>query len=775
MKQHHPHLGQRRSKPRNNFKTAFGYVVILIILVASALYAFYYAAFSRFAKDQAIKAKRTITENLCYSITEMNSSIRSLCATQFSLGDVQYLMHIEEQSADSLDTQRAITRLQHSISSNLYIHSALTYNSHCGQVYSTYRGVTDIDPQIKEILCAPNTKSLALTPIPRVLSENDYYSAQPVFSYIMYDSSNGKEIDCALVVNVKAEWLSDSLKKLVSNGERLIVFDSDLHQIARSDLSSVDFSATVPSYCTALVHGTGSDQVLDLDGEKTYVSVSAISGTSWYLLSEIPYDTLLAASRTLEEQLLFFSIFVFAIGIFASFFVVQNIYKPIKQIASTLQQQQLVPETIVREDDLVYISQALQLVGEQQRNMQKTTTDIVRENLLRTLLFGVSASTAETDELRIDALQVRQNVDVCTMALLQMDGVSNLSLLSPDTKKQLNDTLTAIITEAMPVCSIGGVTNVAPGEFIMLLNMEEADTSDDIFTSLQQQIHQQCGINVSLFRELAHSGQKPHVRFMRLQRLARYRMFAGPMCCLNERILDERETLPLYYPSEQIQAIQSAIKKKNSDEASALYTSFSHEIQHSNNYENFRFCVMQLLFSLQTLLDELSGYATTSLAINMDEVYSSITHAEYSSQIDAVFFSLIFDLCAADSDLSGKHSVLLGSVKEYIDLHYADKDLSLKQIAGDFSLSQTYLGKLFREYYGLSIKEYITQIRLRIAAQYLTQSSLSIKRIMDLSGFDNESNFYRIFRACYGVTPSSYRMNHSIAKASTRAAEDPPM
>ena len=141
---------QGENKQRNNFRTAVAYVVLLIIVVATVLYAFYYSAFSRFARDQAIKSNKNITDSLGYSITEMNSSIRSLCASQFSLGDVQYLMHLDQP--DPLEVSRVVTRLQHSISSNLYLHSVLTYNNHTNEVYSTYRGITDIDAEIKDIM-----------------------------------------------------------------------------------------------------------------------------------------------------------------------------------------------------------------------------------------------------------------------------------------------------------------------------------------------------------------------------------------------------------------------------------------------------------------------------------------------------------------------------------------------------------------------------------------------------------------------------------------------
>ena len=184
--------------------------------------------------------------------------------------------------------------------------------------------------------------------------------------------------------------------------------------------------------------------------------------------------------------------------------------------------------------------------------------------------------------------------------------------------------------------------------------------------------------------------------------------------------------------------------------------------------------MLQLFFHLQTLLDEMRSYAIADTKIDIDEVFAAVSHAEQVDQIDTAFSSLITDMCVTKTSLNKKHSIVLESVKEYINLHYNDKELSLKMISSEFNLSQSYLGKMFRENYGTSVKEYITKVRLKVAAEYLVQSSFSIKKIMDLCGFDNESNFYRIFRANYGVTPSSYRIGSSIqrSKVEERGQDD---
>ncbi len=756
---------RRLHRPHNNFLAAVLYTAILVVAVIGLLSAFFYGAFSRFAQNQAIEATRRVTESVCYSISEMNSSIRNLCVAQFSGSEVQYLMHAKDPYDISI--QQSIARLKRSASSNLDIQAIITYNYQTNHLYSTYRGITDIDTDIKKILQQPDLKQLM--PIPRILESSDYYSSQPVYSYVMYDRTyNGNELNCALIVNVNATWLSESLKSLTSEQERLVIFDDGFKQLACSDSATVNFETQVPSYCAEMIGGV-RDKVQTQNGEKYYISVSSISGTNWHLLREVPYDVMLEEFRTLEGRLLLFTVLVFILAIALAFAVVRSIYKPIKKIAHSLQVQNLSPELPVSYDDLTYISQTLHLVEERYQNMQKNTTQIIQENLLRSMLMGVKPFTADTKDITAQTQQIGQALDTCRLTLIRIDNLSVVSKQTVEQKNHMQKTLFGIIHDQLSICNLCGVVDTAPGDFVVLLeNALPEELLHSSVASLQAFMEKHCGVSVSVFLENSDQSKNktlaPHLRFAQLQKISKYRMFAGTTCCLDYTILTAREDLPLKYPEEILTSLRSAMKRNDAKESSRLYDQFCLEAR-NNNVENYRLCMMQIFTCFQTLLEERNGYVMTNLQIDMDDVYASIVRAEYCSQFDNVFYPIIQQFCASDSSITGKHNILLESVKEYIDIHYADKDLSLKQIADEFHISQSYLGKLFREQFNVSIKEYITQVRLKITPKYLTQSQMSIKRIMDLSGFDNESNFYRLFREFYGVTPCNYRLSYSIEKA----------
>ncbi len=209
---------------------------------------------------------------------------------------------------------------------------------------------------------------------------------------------------------------------------------------------------------------------------------------------------------------------------------------------------------------------------------------------------------------------------------------------------------------------------------------------------------------------------------MSLQHTAKYRVFFGPGCRLVESALQGWEKPLLTFPSELLSSIRSAEKRSDVEESTSAYHQYHTAIQ-KNNYENYHFCIMQLFLCFQMLWPKLNSYTMADLRINIDDVCSDMLRSEFSTQIDGIFCRLISQLCTSDINTYEKHSVLLESVKRHIDIHYADKNLSLKSVASKFRTSQSYLGRLFREYFNTSVSEYITQVRSLVATGFLTQSN----------------------------------------------------
>ena len=97
------------------------------------------------------------------------------------------------------------------------------------------------------------------------------------------------------------------------------------------------------------------------------------------------------------------------------------------------------------------------------------------------------------------------------------------------------------------------------------------------------------------------------------------------------------------------------------------------------------------------------------------------------------------------------------AARALIDAHLGSGNLTIKHLCRDLGLSRTSLHRLFEDEGG--IQAYIRNRRLEAVHQALTRhdSEDAIQDLADRYGFSDASHLSRVFRARYGVSPSTYR------------------
>ncbi|MCB9286504.1 MAG: response regulator [Lewinellaceae bacterium] len=91
-------------------------------------------------------------------------------------------------------------------------------------------------------------------------------------------------------------------------------------------------------------------------------------------------------------------------------------------------------------------------------------------------------------------------------------------------------------------------------------------------------------------------------------------------------------------------------------------------------------------------------------------------------------------------------------VEQYMD----DSELNVEKMCHEIGLSRPQLYRKLKSLTGLSINQFIRTIRLKRAAQLLSQDNSSIKEIMFQVGFSNSSYFTRAFKEEFNCTPTEY-------------------
>lgn len=98
-------------------------------------------------------------------------------------------------------------------------------------------------------------------------------------------------------------------------------------------------------------------------------------------------------------------------------------------------------------------------------------------------------------------------------------------------------------------------------------------------------------------------------------------------------------------------------------------------------------------------------------------------------------------------------------VKSFIDQNYKD-EIRLTQVADIAGMSPSAFSRFFKLHTGRNLSEYIIDLRLGYASRMLVDSTHSIAEIGFSCGFNNLSNFNRIFKKRKGCSPSEFRENY---------------
>lgn len=102
-------------------------------------------------------------------------------------------------------------------------------------------------------------------------------------------------------------------------------------------------------------------------------------------------------------------------------------------------------------------------------------------------------------------------------------------------------------------------------------------------------------------------------------------------------------------------------------------------------------------------------------------------------------------------------------VLEYINKHFRE-DIRLQDLADLVCMTPTSFSRFFNLRTHMSVSDYIIECRLGYATRRLIDSVQTVLEICYDSGFNNVSNFNRIFKKRKGYTPTEFRRQYTLSK-----------
>lgn len=156
-----------------------------------------------------------------------------------------------------------------------------------------------------------------------------------------------------------------------------------------------------------------------------------------------------------------------------------------------------------------------------------------------------------------------------------------------------------------------------------------------------------------------------------------------------------------------------------------------------------------------------SSYQRTALAMLLEQLCKEFHSNKYGSSLlcHGLLLQILIQINRMAPHTSSQEETteapeLISQVLAYIAAHYSEK-ITLQELADRFYVSKYHLSHEFSSRVGTSIYRYIILKRL-VAARELIADGIAPSEVCQSCGFQDYANFYRAFKAEYGMSPKSF-------------------
>ena len=210
------------------------------------------------------------------------------------------------------------------------------------------------------------------------------------------------------------------------------------------------------------------------------------------------------------------------------------------------------------------------------------------------------------------------------------------------------------------------------------------------------------------------------------------------------------------YPYNKIKEFNRAVANKKFSECNNIirdiFTEYGNEMPMF-----FMKCLAMdiLLIYINGINDStpISPFVISKYIQEINKIHETCSYKELEDILMECCESIQNDLLAQNDEIK----MLVEKIKDYTDKNCLSSQFSLKELSGKFESSTSYIGTLFKTYFGCTISSYIWNRRLEKAKELLKETELTINEISGQVGYEIPNSFIRKFKDSEGVTPNEYR------------------
>ena len=113
-----------------------------------------------------------------------------------------------------------------------------------------------------------------------------------------------------------------------------------------------------------------------------------------------------------------------------------------------------------------------------------------------------------------------------------------------------------------------------------------------------------------------------------------------------------------------------------------------------------------------------------------------------------------------DIEVKGNDELLMERIMKCINDNISNSDLDVSLICTEAGISRSHLHRKMKEMTGLTVHDFIQNIRMEQAARLLVEQKINITQVAYTVGYSSQPSFSAAFRKHFGVSPTEYINQH---------------
>ncbi|WP_066190607.1 helix-turn-helix domain-containing protein [Gracilibacillus timonensis] len=501
-----------------------------------------------------------------------------------------------------------------------------------------------------------------------------------------------------------------------------------------------------------------------LDNENYSLVTVHSDSSGWTFVSAMPTDQFYERMTSLKTSIILTLILIALIGMFAAIFMALRQYRPIKNIAQSLNTRKIEHSIKTKnKDELDKIRESIETMYQNSREMHKkiqVQQPFLRDQLLTLLLKENTGNHEEMKRLLTD-LDISFKGDYYFIVMISFHD----KIVENETIEERERLLDLLMKMSDQYCIGYGVELVHENGVALITSIKGKYTDlekrqQNFVKELGKQLEDYCHTFPSVGVGKIYEGTNGINRsFIEANAALEYIPLNNRNIVYFGKISESKEDHNWYSLDDQAKFSHSL---KQGNKAVAKET-LAVIMKNFKEQDISIYMLRAICFDLINII--LKNMVNLGLSHKTDDVKALVEFNSLEDLEKKINFMIVYICEVVDLRKESHNNYLRDHILNFINENYKKHDLSLEYTAEHFQISTSHLSRFIKEHTGTTFTQYLWELRNEECKRQLVATNQAIKEIVLDIGYVDVANFTRKFKKVEGVTPGQYRKDYKFKNA----------